>query len=176
MGVHFVFLWGLFSGDGQGAFTGPVEFVEQAHHRHGPVASLARIFRGAWNRVFLFADRARLRAGSIPAAGARSRVTSDSIAGALIGGFYARIIVMHVAILAGGFLSFFGSIAPLIILIAIKTAVDLGMHFAFDPRDADKTFRALMRHDAQQRQGGRPDPPSWRCAAAWGSAARGPAR
>ena len=61
---------------------------------------------------------------------------------------------MHVAILFGGFLSFFGSIAPLIILIAIKTAVDLGMHFAFDLGDADKTFRALMRHDAQQRQGG----------------------
>ena len=55
---------------------------------------------------------------------------------------------MHIAILLGGFLSFFGSIAPLVILIAIKTAIDLGMHFAFDLGDADKTFRALMRQES----------------------------
>ena len=63
-------------------------------------------------------------------------------------GFALIIIFLSLAALFESFRD------PLIILIAIKTAVDLGMHFAFDLSDADKTFRALMRHDAQQRQGG----------------------
>ena len=94
---------------------------------------------------------ARLRAWLNPhrAVARSSAPMPGGSVGMVLGGFYARIIAMHLAILLGGFLSFFGSIAPLIILVAIKTVVDLGMHVVFDLRDADKTFRALLRADAR---------------------------
>ena len=155
MGVHFVFLWVLFSGDWAKRIHGPIEFVDKLIIGTDLWIPLLVLFVARGIVFFYSVIHARLRAWINPQRPVRAAASSpDSIVGAVVGGFYARIIVMHVAILAGGFLSFFGSIAPLIILIAIKTAVDLGMHFAFDTRDADKTFRALMQHDAEQRQGG----------------------
>jgi len=155
MGVHFVFLWVLFSGDWAKRIHGPIEFVEKLIIGTDLWLPLLVLFAARGIVFFYPLIHARLRRWINPQRPARVKpAPSDDIAHAIVGGFYARIIVMHIAILAGGFLSFFGSIAPLIILIAIKTAVDLGMHFAFDTRDVDKTFRALMRHDAEQRQGG----------------------
>ena len=155
MGVHFAFLWVLFSGDWAKRIHGPREFVETLIIGTDLWIPLLVLFVARGIVFFYSVIGARLQRWLNPQRPVRAKpAPSDSIARAIVGGFYARIIVMHVAILFGGFLSFFGSIAPLIILIAIKTAVDLGMHFAFDLGDADKTFRALMRHDAQQRQGG----------------------
>ncbi|MEA2870652.1 MAG: hypothetical protein QOH67_628 [Hyphomicrobiales bacterium] len=155
MGVHFAFLWALFSGDWASRIHGPREFVEKLIIGTDLWIPLLVLFVARGIVFFYSAIRARLQRWLNPQRPVRAKpAPPDSIARAIVGGFYARIIVMHIAILFGGFLSFFGSIAPLIILIAIKTAVDLGIHFAFDLGDADKTFRALMRHDAQQRQGG----------------------
>ena len=155
MGVHFAFLWALFSGHWASRIHGLREFVEKLIIGTDLWIPLLVLFLARGIVSFYAAIGVRLQRWINPQRPVRTRpAPSDSIARAIVGGFYARIIVMHVAILFGGFLSFFGSIAPLIILIAIKTAVDLGMHFAFDLRDADKTFRALMRHDAEQRQGG----------------------
>lgn len=154
MGVHFVFLWVLFSGDWAKRIHGPIEFVEKLIIGTDLWLPLLVLFAARGVVFFYPLIHARLQRWINPQRPVRvTPEPSDSIARAIVGGFYARIIVMHVAIMLGGFLSFFGSVAPLIILIAIKTAVDLGMHFAFDVRDADKTLRALMRHDAQQRQG-----------------------
>jgi hypothetical protein len=65
-------------------------------------------------------------------------------AGSALGRFYGRVVIMHLAILFGAFLSMFGSIAPLIILILAKTAVDLTMHIAFDLNDTGKATKALF--------------------------------
>jgi hypothetical protein len=48
----------------------------------------------------------------------------------LMGRPYSRVVVMHIAILAGGFLSFsIGSPAGvLIVLIALKTIIDIKLH------------------------------------------------
>ena len=155
MGVHFAFLWALFSGGWASRIHGPREFVDKLIIGTDLWIPLLVLFVARGIVFFYSVIGARLQRWLNPQRPPRAAASSsDSIATALVGGFYARIIVMHVAILLGGFLSFFGSIAPLIILIAIKTAIDLGMHLAFDLRDADKTFRALMRHGAQQRQGG----------------------
>ena len=50
--------------------------------------------------------------------------------GKLMGQPYARIVVMHIAIIAGGFLTFaFGSpIGLLVMLIIIKTLIDVALH------------------------------------------------
>lgn len=150
MGVHFGFLWGLFSGDWARRIHGPRAFVDQLVIGTDLWIPLLVLFvaRGI---VFFYATiGARLRRWLNPRRPVRvASVPSDSIAVALVGGFYARIIVMHIAVLFGGFLSFFGSIAPLVILIAIKTAIDLGMHWAFDLHDADKAVRAILRNEAQ---------------------------
>jgi hypothetical protein len=74
-------------------------------------------------------------------------------AGSVIGAFYARVVVMHVTIIASAFLSFLGTLAPLIILIALKTAVDLGIYVFFDLGDGGKAFAALIKaREAKLRQ------------------------
>jgi hypothetical protein len=52
---------------------------------------------------------------------------------------------MHIAIIFGGFLSFLGSIGPLIVMIALKTAIDLSLHVALDFGDTGKAFAALLK-------------------------------
>jgi len=153
MGVHFAFLWTLFSGDWPGKIHGPVSFVDRLVLETGLWVPLLVLFiaRGA---VFFYAligarlrarlDRWRGRTIASPSAAP----PADSL-GNVLGSFYARIVVMHLAIMAGAFLSFFGTIGPLIVLIVIKTAIDLGMHAFFELGDADKTFRALLRTRAQ---------------------------
>jgi hypothetical protein len=151
MGVHFGFLWALFSGGWAAKIHGPRDFVDKLIIDTGLWAPLLVLFvvRGLiffWSligaRLHAWLRPDRKRASAVPAA-------PGSLAGAVLGGFYARIIVMHVAILFGGFLSFFGSIVPLIILIALKTVVDVGMQLVFDSRDAAKTLRALLRQPAR---------------------------
>jgi hypothetical protein len=149
MGVHFAFLWSLFSGDWAGKVHGPVSFVDKLVLETGLWLPLLVLFiaRGV---VFFYAligarvlarlNRWRGRTTASPAA-----APPAALLGNVLGSFYARIVVMHLAIIAGAFLSFFGTIAPLIVLIVIKTAIDLGMHAFFELGDADKTFRALLR-------------------------------
>jgi hypothetical protein len=155
MGVHFGFLWALFSGSWAARIHGLRDFIDILIIETGLWVPLLVLFVARGIVFFYALIGARLRAWLNPqrAAAKASVPAPGASVGLVLGGFYARIIAMHIAILLGGFLSFFGSIAPLIILVAIKTAVDLGMHVAFDLRDADKTFKALLRADAQRRQG-----------------------
>jgi uncharacterized protein DUF6498 len=147
MGVHFGFLWALFSGDWSARIRGPLDFVTRLIVDTGLWAPLLVLFivRGLIFFWGLLGARlhAWLRPQRQPAPVAL--VAPGSQVGAVLGGFYARIIVMHLAILFGGFLSFFGSIVPLVILVALKTAVDVGMYFVLDVGDAHKTFNALLR-------------------------------
>ncbi len=54
-------------------------------------------------------------------------------AGALVGGLYTRIIIMHLVILGGAALAQkFGALAPLLLLIAAKTVVDLWLFIKLD--------------------------------------------
>jgi Family of unknown function (DUF6498) len=148
MGVHFAFLWALFSGDWAGRIHSPRDFVDRLIIETGLWLPLLVLFLARGIVFFYALIGARMRAWLHPRRAPKVSTTTaqpGNLAIAVVGGFYARIIVMHLAILLGGFLSFFGSFAPLLILIAIKTAVDLGMHFAFDLRDADRTFKALLR-------------------------------
>ena len=142
MGVHFVFLWALFSGDWAARVHGPGDFVRQLVIGTDLWLPLLVLFiaRGA---VFLY-DRlgaglfARLRGRPV-------RAAAPETAGGIVGAFYARIVVMHVAIIFGGFLSFLGSVGPLIIMVVLKTAIDVGLHIVFNARDGAKAFNALIR-------------------------------
>lgn len=54
-------------------------------------------------------------------------------AGALVGGLYTRIIIMHLVILGGAALAQkYGALAPLVLLILVKTIVDLWLFVRID--------------------------------------------
>ena len=148
MSVHFVFLWTLFSGDWPAKIHGPVSFVSQLVVGTGLWLPLLVLFVARGFVLFYERMGARLLArlnrwrGRKPSPAAAP--PGDAI-GSLIGAFYARIVVMQIAIIGGAFFSFLGTIAPLILLIVIKTAIDLWMHAFFELGDADKTFKALLR-------------------------------
>jgi Family of unknown function (DUF6498) len=135
MTVHFVFLWVLFSGWWKTIVHGPVEFVRQVVIGSGLWVPLVILFlvRGTGFVFHVlkpeFIEKLE-RSLNLP----ESRRPSSDTEGSLIGGFYARIVIMHLTILASAFLTviFKWSVAPLIIMVALKTIADVAMHLAFD--------------------------------------------
>ena len=157
MGVHFVFLWSLFSGDWAGKIHSPVDFVTKLVIATGLWLPLLVLFFARGAVVFHALIGARLLAWLYRRRGlatsSRAAAPPADQAGSMIGAFYARVVVMHITIIASAFLSVLGTLAPLIILIVLKTAVDLGMYVFFDLGDASKAFKALLKaREAKLRQ------------------------
>lgn len=51
---------------------------------------------------------------------------SGADTGAIMGGFYKRIVIMHVAIMGGAFIAqAIGTAAPLIVLVLLKIAIEI---------------------------------------------------
>jgi hypothetical protein len=133
MGVHMVFLWSLFSGAWAQMIHGPADFFSRLVIRTDMWLPLLALFavRGF---SFLFHVLkpdfiVRIERGlRLPI----SPPLPDDM-GTIIGAFYGRIIIMHITIIFSAFLSIiFGTIAPLIIMVALKTAADVGMHLFLD--------------------------------------------
>jgi len=122
MVVHFIFLWTLFSGDWASRINGPRSFLSVLIIGAGLWVPLLAMFvvRGLFTLFDMYRERmAQRRRRPGP-----QRAVEPS-EGNAIGGFYRRIIIMHVAILAGGFLAMLGSIVPLIVLVVVKTVIDV---------------------------------------------------
>ncbi|MBZ0138713.1 MAG: DUF6498-containing protein [Pseudorhodoplanes sp.] len=128
MTVHMIFLWALFAGAWRLRIHNAEDAVRQIIIGSGLWLPLLAMFVGRGVTTLL--DLRRLQAwfaGEV-ATGAPPQETARRDSG--IHAFYARIVTMHLSILAGAFLvQRLGSIAPLIILIALKTAIDLGFDF-----------------------------------------------
>jgi Family of unknown function (DUF6498) len=138
MAAHFLFLWVMFAGAWADRIHGPGDFVRQIiveSRLWFPLAGLA-LSRGV---SFLFhvvrpETLQRLEHALFPRRPVRvaTRVQAGSLGGE-IGALYARIVIMQLAVLFGGFLSILlGTMAPLVILILLKTAVDVAVHIAVD--------------------------------------------
>jgi Family of unknown function (DUF6498) len=57
---------------------------------------------------------------------------------------YVRVVIMQIAIIVGAFLSvLLGSMAPFVILIVLKTAMDVVLHLAVDLREPSPTGAAI---------------------------------
>lgn len=129
MGVHFMFLWALFAGDWTNAVQGPADFVRVILIGSGLWIALMALFisRGVSTMLRL------LNPDILPAWLAPKPV---HIADAnpfseqrLLGGFYKRIIIMHLTLIFSGFVAgAVGSVAPLVLMIAIKIAIELKLH------------------------------------------------
>lgn len=145
MTVHMVFLWTLFSGDWSKKIHGPVDFISKlmmATDLWIPLLVLL-IVRGVG---FLFhvlrpefiqqLERSLGRRGS-------AQTAAPEELGSIIGGFYSRIVVMHLTILSSGFVAeALGTITPLILMVALKSFADVVLQLKFDFGQSLKTARA----------------------------------
>ncbi|MCW5678708.1 MAG: hypothetical protein KIT65_12260 [Xanthobacteraceae bacterium] len=136
---HFIFLWSFFSGQTKGNpqlteeffRTMPVQFWDGIIVANGLLLPLAISFIG--RGIAFVIEMARLPLW-------KRLVDEDNAGGTkpgpLVGGLYTRIIIMHLVILAGAALAQkFGSLAPLILLIAAKTFVDIWLFVKIDLKD-----------------------------------------
>ena len=129
MGVHFMFLWALFSGDWTKAVHGPIDFVRIIVIGSGLWIPLIALFvsRGITSMLPLLdpkilpvwlAPKPVHIADPNPFSGQR-----------MLGGFYTRIIVMHLTLIFGGIVAgAVGSVVPLVLMIALKIAIELKLH------------------------------------------------
>lgn len=128
MTVHFAFLWTLFAGPWRERVHSLEQFIALAVVATGLWLPILAMFVGR-GLVMLFDLRkayAWVTSSTVPPEPATPR----SARRRTIHDFYMRIIAMHFSIIGGAFLAqAIGSVAPLIVLIAIKTAIDLGFEF-----------------------------------------------
>ena len=121
--VHFIFLWSLFSGNWAAQAGGVRAFFERAIFNEGLWAPLLILFvaRGIY-AIGPILLRLWVHLSGRPQGAANPGLTM----GELLDGLYRRIVVMQVAIIAGGWFAMaIGSMAPLILLIALKTFAEL---------------------------------------------------
>jgi len=133
MTVHFVFLWALFSDNWSRGVHGVFSFFDRVIDATGLWVPLLVLFigrgLGMWFDVYGPRFAAMLGIGTPRHSAADPAPTL----GGLVSGLYGRIIVMQFTIILGAFLSFLsGSIAPLVLLILIKTVIDVLSHIAID--------------------------------------------
>jgi Family of unknown function (DUF6498) len=143
MGVHFMFLWTLFAGAWARRIGGPGSFVDQMVIGTGlwlwlPLAVLF-VVRGLLMAFDAIRPWLMRRLRITPRAPLQGRVTLGP-GESLLFGLYIRIIIMQVTIIIGAFFALLvGSVGALVLLVAIKTAVDLAFQVLAD------RFHAAMR-------------------------------
>jgi hypothetical protein len=118
MTVHMVFLVVLFGGGWTGRIHDARDFIRLIVIGSGLWIPLLALFAG---QGALFVNDAvnRFVFGKAPA---------DAGAGEIVGGFYKRIVLMHVAILGGAFVAqAIGNAAPLIVLVLLKIALEIAL-------------------------------------------------
>jgi Family of unknown function (DUF6498) len=132
MGVHFMFLWELFSGDWPRRIHGLRDFIAQIVIATGLWVPLIALFVGrgllmmfetlepALRRLFRLAPR-------------RHEKTMLSPAESVLFGLYVRIFVMQVTIILGAWFALaIGTVGAYVFLIAVKTAIDIAFQIFSD--------------------------------------------
>jgi hypothetical protein len=134
MGVHFMILWKLFAGDWTGRIHSVGDFLRLMVLGQGLWLPLLMLFlmRGL---MVLLAIRKPKRSSSMKQ---RPRLVGPKDVSAFLAvtplfGFYIRIIIMQFVLILGGAIAvFMGAGAALVLLVVIKTAIDLGLLLNMD--------------------------------------------
>lgn len=145
MAIHFVFLWTLFSDQWSKGVHGVASFFERVVDPTNLWVPLIALFVGRGLGLLFDVYGARIAALlGLGAAHDPAHETAPSLGGLMIG-LYARIFVMQFTIILGAFLSFLaGSMAPLVLLILIKTGIDVISHVAIDLGAARAPDKAVV--------------------------------
>lgn len=157
--VHFLFLWLLFSGDWTTTVRGPISFVQAFVIDSG--AWMPLLFALIAGAVAFVTSPTRPQAvRDLQARFTRSAVVEETPklgeathgVGAAVGGMLGRIAILQVAVIFGAMIAkSYGSMAPLLIVIGIKTLFDLrsqpltGVKVDFDTR----TLRQNSKHSVR---------------------------
>lgn len=143
---HYIFLWAFYSGKaGQGTQlnedffrTMQSEFWDNIIVANGLLLPLAISFIGRGVAFVIEMAKIPLWKRLVDQESADGKA-----AGPLVGGLYGRIIIMHLVILAGAALAQrYGALAPLVLLIAAKTVVDLWLFIRIDLKGRDAPSEA----------------------------------
>lgn len=117
MTVHMAFLWALFSGPWAAKIHDARDFIRLIVIGMGLWIPLAALFVGQ-GAVFVNDAVNRFAFGKA--------LPSNANTGEIMGGFYKRIVLMHLAIMGGGFVAqAIGTVAPLVVLVLLKTAIEV---------------------------------------------------
>ena len=129
--VHLLFLFVLFSGEWLKRVHGVGSFFSELFLVNGIWLALLVMFLAGWIAYLVKETPVyprKMERGLYPrkvVAQEPQSQTGDAV-GSVIGGLYVRIVIMQIAIIAGGiFAQSYGSIAPLLIVIGFKTLFDL---------------------------------------------------
>ena len=148
MAVHFLFLWVMFADVWSRRIHGPGDFVRQVVVENRLWLPLAGLMLGRGVSFLFHVIRpellARIEHALFPGRPLRIHIPAGSVGGE-IAMLYVRLVIMQIAIIFGGFLSMLlGSMAPFVILILLKTAVDVALHLALDLHE--QTVPAFRDH------------------------------
>jgi hypothetical protein len=134
--VHFILLWAFFSWNWFKKVSGIATFFFQLFVANGIWAALLLMALFHWVSFRTDPLVAGARPGASPAiVQAREQAAGRGVM-PIVGGLYARIFILQIAIILGAVISdFTGSLAPLVIVIVLKTVVDIALA-AFAPLKA----------------------------------------
>jgi hypothetical protein len=128
--VHFIFLWVLFSSEWLKKVHGVASFFDELFVANGLWIALIFMFVAGWISYLVSTPPAyprKIERGLYPKkkVAPAAEIAGDPV-GAIIGGLYVRIVIMQIAVIAGAILAqSYGSMAPLLIVIGLKTLADM---------------------------------------------------
>ena len=137
MSLHFMILWHEFSGRWRGLVDGPGDFVWMIVVDTGLWIPMLALFASRGVSFVLHAFHPEI----IPAwlwfeSKRDAKHPPDDYLfapGSVFYGLYVRVVVIQFVLLVAGALAIVsGALGPLIFLIALKTAIDLGLHITAD--------------------------------------------
>ena len=118
--VHLLFLWLFFSHEWLKKVHGVGDFFYELIGANYVWVALVFLFIAS--AISFLIDSAQRSQQPI----SQAEKPVDAV-GAIVGGLYARIVIMQIAIIFGAMISgMSGSLAPLVIVIVLKTLLDLG--------------------------------------------------
>lgn len=124
---HLLFLWVIFSGHWIEIIHGPVDFVQHLIVANGAWLALAVTAVSGAIGYLLTPPRAALIDRLAARAGLRLAAKNREDFGAILASLLKRVVLLQAAIILGGMLAkSYGSMAPLLILVGLKTLVELG--------------------------------------------------
>jgi hypothetical protein len=130
--VHFIFLWALFSWQWFKKVHDIASFFYELFIANGIWLALILFFVASWvsylvDRKPAYTQRVERKVYPNKVAEWQAKHRTDGV-GPIIGMLYARIVIMQVAIIFGALLTeWVGSLAPLVIVIVLKTAIDIAL-------------------------------------------------